>query len=267
MIPTLYQPIPISQQEVERIRLLLSTYQDGTGQLSGGMEPVWRDFERVTALAFAGVAQESKSFFDVLVPRPDGIPYGISCKMRRTLNWTLRTGRVVVEVSNASARFSAALVQQGYGQTLLAHPQKVADLVVQVVEEEIAATSLAQGASWISEAASTSSLSYTPRTRAQPHPLYQLHQFAPTLPDPASLRWSWPVTHRGQRRLVGADAAGAVVLEWYNTSGGQLKYYPQGSEATWHSPIFQLEPLPEGEYGIISKAAAYFPELWHRCQP
>lgn len=68
--PTIYQPIAISPDEVERIRLLLSTYQDGTGQYSGGQEPGWRDFERVTALTFAGAAQESKSIFDVLVPVP-----------------------------------------------------------------------------------------------------------------------------------------------------------------------------------------------------
>ncbi len=49
--------------------------------------PGWRDFERSVALAFDGVAQESKAIFDVLVPLPTqaGISYGISCKMRETL--------------------------------------------------------------------------------------------------------------------------------------------------------------------------------------
>lgn len=59
--------------QVEKLRLILSTYQDGTGQLvyePNTSLPGWRDFERSVALAFDGVAQESKAIFDVLVPLP-----------------------------------------------------------------------------------------------------------------------------------------------------------------------------------------------------
>ncbi len=58
-----------SHTEIERLRLVLSTYQDGTGMLaqkSGTTLPGWRDFERSVALAFGGVAQESKFIFDIL---------------------------------------------------------------------------------------------------------------------------------------------------------------------------------------------------------
>lgn len=73
-------------REVKKLRLILSTYQDGTGILvkEGRTLPGWRDFERAVALAFGGEAQESKAIFDVLLSRTDRpeVKYGLSCKMR-----------------------------------------------------------------------------------------------------------------------------------------------------------------------------------------
>lgn len=89
--------------EIEKFRLALSTYQDGSGQLvqkGGRILPGWRDFERVFAVCFGGKAQENKYVFDVLIPDPRqaGIYYGISCKMRRTLDDTYKSGRVTLEL-------------------------------------------------------------------------------------------------------------------------------------------------------------------------
>jgi hypothetical protein len=110
-----------TKKEVERFRLILSTYQDGSGQLSaanGKTMPGWRDFERSVALAFGGVAQENKFIFDVLIPDPkrNGVKFGISCKMRRTLNNLKRTGRVTLELSNSSGTFWEQLNRQGINQ-------------------------------------------------------------------------------------------------------------------------------------------------------
>ena len=62
--------------QIAKLRLILSAYQDGTGQLAApnGMTlPGWRDFERAVAAAFDGQAQESKYVFDVIVtPQKDG---------------------------------------------------------------------------------------------------------------------------------------------------------------------------------------------------
>jgi len=98
---------PPTEREVERLRLILSTYQDGTGmlQVENSMTlPGWRDFERAVALAFNGEAQESKAIFDVLLSREDrpDVKYGLSCKMRRELNKIERTGRVSLELSTPS---------------------------------------------------------------------------------------------------------------------------------------------------------------------
>ena len=59
-----------TKNEVERIRLILSTYQDGSGMLhqkGGSTLPGWRDFERTVAIVFGGEAQENKDIFDVLI--------------------------------------------------------------------------------------------------------------------------------------------------------------------------------------------------------
>ncbi len=48
---------------------------------------------------------------------------------------------------------------------------------------------------------------------------YQLHQFDIDMPDPDSLRWSFPPARDGGpgRRLVGDDERG-MLLEWYGES-------------------------------------------------
>ncbi len=60
----------IDNNQVEQIRLLMSTYQDGTGQLlikDGTTLPNWRDFERSVATTFKGYAFENKGFLDVVI--------------------------------------------------------------------------------------------------------------------------------------------------------------------------------------------------------
>jgi hypothetical protein len=97
-----------SPNELLTLRLLLSTYQDGTGMLLNqeASLPGWRDFERAVALTFKGEAlagKEGKNVFDVLLVNPNDskIKYGLSCKMRRELDRVQRDGRVTIELSNS----------------------------------------------------------------------------------------------------------------------------------------------------------------------
>lgn len=67
-------PILLTAQDLAKLRLVLSTYQDGTGMLAasnGRTLPGWRDFERAVAGVFAGESQESKYVFDVVLSNPD----------------------------------------------------------------------------------------------------------------------------------------------------------------------------------------------------
>ena len=268
--PTLAMSLPFvhrppTDPEFERLRLILSTYQDGTGQQArpGGRSlPNWRDFERSVAAAFGGQAQESKAVFDVLVPDPQrpGLSFGISCKMRRALNDVTRTGRVVLELSNSSGKFWAELAKLGLTQgSYRSEPSRVGQAVVTLYEAWHQAVSLEAGGSIDLSGSFYLALMWNEAEQ------FQLFQLPLHLPDPASLTWQFPPTRTGtsSRRLVGKDDLGTV-LEWYGESGAQLKYYPLIDTATWSSDVFQLEPLPDNisGYGIVAKAAAYFPNKW-----
>lgn len=259
---TIWQPTP---NQVERLRLLLSTYQDGTGMLviKGQNLPGWRDFERSVALALGGQAAESKALFDVVVPNEENPPMqiGLSCKMRSELDRIARDGRVTIEVSNSAGEFWDYLNKQGINQTnYKERPANVGAGLLHVVEEWHLEPSTERGGLVELEHSSYFVLQWSRATLT-----YQLFQFSLELPDPASLTWSFPSPKRADkdtRRIVG-EAATGLVFEWYGESGGQLKYYPFATDAVWSSAPFRLEPLPTTmEYGIMAKAAGYFPEQW-----
>lgn len=250
---------PPTTNEIQRLRLILSTFQDGTGQLASGEKgtlPGWRDFERAVALTCNGIAQENKAVFDVLVTDPVQVDryYGISCKMRRTLNDVDRTGHVTLELSNSASKFWKALSMAGFNQNnYRQNAEQVGQSLIDLVS------------SW-HQAASQMPTGYIDLTKSFYLVLswnskgdYQLHQFPLHLPT-TGLNWYFPA---GEARLR-ADNVDGRVFEWYGESGGQLKYYPSVSSALWKSDRFQLEPLPSSEtpYGLLAKAAAYFPKLW-----
>ncbi len=254
---------PPTEREVERLRLILSTYQDGTGMLqveNGITLPGWRDFERAVALTFNGEAQESKAIFDVLLP-DEGKPhvkYGLSRKMRRELNKIERTGRVSLELSNSAGQFWDYLNTKGIDQTTYRdRPSEVGVSLIEVVESWHHAISIKHGGIIDLTKSSYLVLSWN-QSR-----YYQLHQFPLAMPNPYDLHWHFPTKKGGDRgrRLAGDDDS-SVLFERYGESGGQLKYYPLADTAIWSSAIFQLEPLPDIEYGILNRAAAYFPEKW-----
>lgn len=253
-----------TQSEVEQLRLVLSTYQDGTGQLavagSALTLPGWRDFERAVAAVFGGQAQESKAVHDVLIPDAAriGIHYGVSCKMRRTLRDTDRTGRVTIEVANAAGEFWGNINSRGIDQRdYREYPAEVGAAILEVVDGWHTATSTENGGLVDLTGSCYLVLSWDPQGR------YQLHQFDLDMPDPNALTWSFPPPARGSssRRLVGEDNTGKLI-EWYGESGSQLKYYPNVSSALWESETFKLQSLPKGDYGLTNKAEVYFPELW-----
>jgi hypothetical protein len=257
-----------TKKEFELFRLILSTYQDGSGQQSledGNTLPGWRDFERSVALAFNGEAQENKFIFDVLLPdqKRGGVYFGISCKMRRTLNDTKRTGRVTLELSNSSGKFWERLEQSGiHQQNYKEKPLEVAQALLQQVSEWHSSVGLEQDGSVDLAKSFYLALSWNSMNE------YQLFKFPLSLPEPKSLSWDFPTVKNNNeklgRRLRGQDHLGTL-LEWYGESGGQLKYYPLVDTALWKSQIFNLETLPNGwekKHGILAKAKDYFPQIW-----
>lgn len=262
---TIWRP---SFNQVERLRLLLSTYQDGTGMLviQGRNLPGWRDFERSVALAFGGQAAENKAIFDVVLPNDENPPtfVGLSCKMRSELDRVARDGRVTIEVSNSAGEFWDYLNTLGIDQTnYRERPADVGAGLLHVLEQWHLASSTLRGG--LVELGRSSYFVLQWNLAGT----YQLFQYPLNLPDPAKLTWSFPPPKRGSsggRRVVG-EAATGLLFEWYGESGGQLKYYPFAHDAIWSSAPFHLETLPTTmSYGILAKAAAYFPEKWARLQ-
>lgn len=249
----------ITLAQLEKIRLILSTYQDGSGQLArpkGKTLPGWRDFERAVALAFQGTAQESKAIYDVLVPLAE-VPdtyYGIACKMRKLLRDVQRTGRVTIEVSNSSGKFWDALQREGLDDFETA-PVRAGEILLRLVAQWHDDVDIAHGGTIDTQKSFYLVLQWDEKTLT-----YQMYRYALTFPDPLALSWS-----AQGRRLVGEDAH-SVIIEWYGHSGGQLKYYPSIEQAIWVSEVFALEPLPERdeEYGVLRKVREYYPELWQR---
>jgi len=258
-----------TKAEFERFRLILSTYQDGSGQLvlkDGRTSPGWRDFERSVGVAFGGASQENKFIFDVLFPDPkrEGIYFGVSCKMRRTLNDTKRTGRVTLELSNSSGKFWDRLGKKGINQqNYKEQPLKVAQELIYQENEWHTEADLGNGGQVDLAKSFYLALSWNHQGE------YQLFKFTLTLPEPSTLRWDFPLVvkkglEQSGRRLRGLDEGGTL-FEWYGESGGQLKYYPPVEDSLWQSDIFRLEPLPsnwEERHGLLAKAMDYFPKLW-----
>lgn len=258
---------PPAAPEIERLRLILSTYQDGTGMLaSGGATlPGWRDFERAVALAFGGVASENKDIFDVRLPDPEraNVFFGVSCKMRRELHRLDRDGRVTIELSNSAGKFWDYLNLKHIDQSNYRdYPTDVGKALLELVSQWHHDSGLAQGGNVDLSKSCYLILSWSKNG------WYQLHQFAITLPNPDGLEWGFStlVTKDGARRaarhLAGNDSDGTI-FEWYGESGGQLKYYPLSENALWQSEKFRLEQIPPGqEHGALYKARTYFPSKW-----
>jgi len=249
-----------TSEEVEKLRLVLSTFQDESGQIlrKSVSLPGWRDFERAVALVFNGVAQENKSIFDVVLTSPTeiGSLYGLSCKMRGTLRDADRTGRVTIELSNSASKFWRALSAQNIRQSNYKEtPSEVGRTLVATIKQWHLDESHEQGGRIDLGESAYFTLSWSNAGE------YQLFLFDLELPI-ENVLWSFP---EGGLRLVGSDPYGKL-YEWYGESGGQFKYYPRIDQALWLSTRFHLEPLPKRttKLGLLAKTVSYFPQLWER---
>ena len=242
--------------ELAKFRLLLSTFQDGTGMNAGGTLPGWRDFERATALAFGGIPSENKGIMDVRLPDTarDGVFFGISGKMRRELDRVRRDGRVTIELSNAARAFWNRLSEDGITtENYRSHPQQVGIAIVNLVRGWHASASIENEGDVDLKGSCYLTLMWNMGGE------YQLHQFSIDLPDPNDLYWYCPkVRRRGAPRVgnrISASDEGGTLFEWYGQSGGQLKFYPHVDTSLWASDAFRLEPLPPNtSHGLLSKA-------------
>ncbi len=261
----------LTQEELERLRLALSIFQDGTGwetmkrpKKQGGGRiyyPGFRQFERMVADVFNGIAPENKGIFDVFLPVNDtDTYYGISCKMRAELDKALKdNGRVYIEMSNAAGKFMDR-VQERVGKNFQDNPAEVGKALLALIAEWHKDAPKNSGYKVNLSESSFLVLLYNKKLK------FGLYQYDLSLPKASRFTWSFPPPTRtdaqSSRRLVG-KINDSLVFEWYLYSGGQLKYYPLAKNAKWHSELFELEPIPQNiESGILARIQEYFPGKW-----
>lgn len=234
---------PPIDSELERIRLILSTFRDGSGSQTVGGEtmPGWRDAERAFAAALNGVAPEGKGIFDVIIPAETrSLPYGLSIKTS-----TIRNERhVLSELHNSLSK--AHLLLDHLGINWQTQPAEAGDALVRQVigwhEEEAHRIDVPRS-------------SYVHLVHDPTWTNWRILWFPLSLLEPVGLTWA-----QSGRRIYGKTADGHTLWEWYGASGGQFKWYPRISDAVWDSGYFQLEPAARAT--LVDKAAAAYPDLW-----
>lgn len=248
-------------REIEQTRLLLSTFCDGSGATNRYVThtvPDYRDFERVTAAVCHGDTGEDKNIFDVHVPVPNALPYGVSCKMAG-IGSPRDPDTAFIELSNSSKKFTDAFRRNDVDWRI--EPEVAGPITVDLVT------------SWhdeVRDSVDVDASSFLLLTHNNNWSQYKLSQFPLDLKlaDPETeIRWEvrrHRVTAKANA-LVGTFIDGDIehrMWELYPESGGQLKYRPMWDWAYWQSEWFELELPPIRE--LEEQAQLYFPHLWGR---
>lgn len=249
-------------QELTRLKLLMSTYTDGSGyekNADGTTRPGWRDFERIVAEWVGGSAPEGKSIFDITVPSTiNNSVYGISVKSKgfskNKFSALLSDGRVYMELCNSPAKLWEPLKLKGIFEDdfeNLRKPNEIGNSVIETVH------------SWYDNSGVTNidtnnsvhlTISYQ-KVKDQ-EPIFHLHSF--NLEFPENIQWKY----KSKKCLMGYDPEfpDEVLFDWYALSGGQLKYYPKATKAIFSSEQFKL--LNARTVSITEKAKEYWPDVW-----
>jgi hypothetical protein len=261
-----------SKQEVEQLRLVLSTFRDGSGMIAVGDEtfPGWRDFERAVAAVLGGKAPETKGVFDVVVPstQTKATDYGLSIKSKAlTLKGGLtnlaKDGRVYMELANSPAKFLKALEKIDFKEANFKakkRPQEVGDIVLKTVtswhDESVKLHEGAYHRTLDLKLSRYLVLSYCLPKGDRKKDQYQWHSF--NLNFPENIVWKYA----SKKCLRGFDPAHPkeALFDFYLLSGGQLKYYPRASTSVFSSEVFELaEPR---KTSTLLRAARMYPHAW-----
>jgi hypothetical protein len=270
-MPVPFVDRPPTAAETQVLRLLMSCYCDGSGNLrvEGGTLPDWRQLERIVAEAFGGEGPENKDVFDVVVPSPD-LPktdFGFSIKSKElarvgAIRDLATTGRVYMELCNSPAKLWNPLKSQGISETDF-REQKNAQAIGDGVLATVVSWKHQAARQWQQRHGRTLDLdrsvyltvSYS-RPRIGLPREYQFHSFG--LPFSPNLQWIY-----GSDRCLRArdpQYPNEIIFDWYGLSGGQLKYYPRATSARYSSARFSLlspAPIP-----LSRKAASIWPNEW-----
>ena len=250
MVEYAFRDRELNAVEFERLRLMLSSFRDGSGQVilkgTNHSMPGFRDFERSLAAAVGGETPENKGIFDIYVPS-EPTPFGISCKMSRMQ--PPRSNCSFMELSNSAAKFRACLDAGQINER--EEPHRAGAAIVELV------------GSWhsaLKEAVDLSSSLFVILAHSSNWEKFQLLTFPLNLEiaDP-KIDVTWLYEGASLNGYIGQGAERHRLWQCYLNSGGQLKYFPLLEWAGWTSGLFHLEMPPTTT--PFGKAQDYFPDL------
>ena len=243
---------PLNADELEALRLVLSTYRDSSGQnqTEHGSMPGFRDFERGLASVVGGSAAENKGVYDIIRRADSGASFGISCKMARFA--PVAQQAAFVELSNAAAKFRKHLLDQQINW--VTEPGLAGPAIISLVT------------SWHQADANLLGLDlqaskYAVLSRSSNWQEFQLSTFPLDLYGFNPIGdIEWESTKTRLDGFVEIEDRRHLLWQWYPNSGGQLKWWPPLAWADWATDRFTLEQPP-----VIlptQRAQEYFPNLW-----
>lgn len=254
--------------EMTLLRKFLATYRDGTGgnrEPDGSSRADSRQIERCFAELLYGRTTENKAFYDFVVEFNEngGIAVrGASIKSKEITNLRqypqqVATMRAHLEVSNSSAKDWALCQEHGLTEDDFRNHRRAADFgnVILLRQQQERQTS---EAAYLAEQPGANkwfvatdcvfiSVLYSPLHNGERS--WLVSAFSVMLPEPISWTFSG-------KALVGRDADGGKLYEWYALSGSQFKYYPKLSSRLNGTALFEV-PRPTVE-NLRAKAARLF---------
>jgi hypothetical protein len=257
---------PPTAGELALLKKFLATYRDGTGgnrESDGSSRADSRQIERCFAELLHGRTTESKAFYDFVVEfnESGGIAVrGASIKSKQVAK--LRdyakqkaTMRAYLELSNSSAKDWALCKDNGLTEADFAahkHPETFGEVILKRQQQERQVSEHAYIAGqptkiFVSKDCVFISVLYSPEVKGERS--WLVSTFLVQLPKPAI--WVF-----AGKALVGKDADGANLYEWYALSGSQFKYYPKLSSRLNGTGLFEV-PKPTVET-LRAKASRLF---------
>jgi hypothetical protein len=254
--------------ELSLLKKFLATYRDGTGgnrEEDGSSRADSRQIERCFAELLYGRTTENKSFYDFVVEfnQDGGIAVrGASIKSKeikklRIYPQEIATMRAHLEISNSNAKDWALCHEHGLSENDFREHRRAADfgeviLLRQQIDRKASEYSyLAQQAGankwFVSNECIFISVLYSPIHNGERS--FLVSSFSVLLPPPSQWVFSG-------RALVGKDADGGTLYEWYALSGSQFKYYPKLASRLNGTNLFTI-PRPTVE-PLRAKAARLF---------
>jgi hypothetical protein len=252
--------------ELTLLKKFLATYRDGTGgnrESDGSSRADSRQIERCFAELLHGRTTESKMFYDFVVESNEsgGIAVrGASIKSKqltklRDYNNDKGALRSHLELSNSNAKDWALCKSRGLTEADFEnhkHPDQFGEIILarQDQERQICEQTYVAGhssKSFVLKDCVFISVLYSPPVKGERS--WLISTFPVQLPKPATWTFSG-------KALVGKDAGGATLYEWYALSGSQFKYYPKLSSRLNGTGLFEV-PKPTVET-LRAKAARLF---------